>query len=126
VIQVLLNGPNRTFSMDVKPGRDGLYSILFANCVPGSSASYSLHLSLMNPGNVYLSAGDVPLPYCYAAAGAAFAVALVVWICAIRSKKEGVMKIHYLMAMLCGVKAGKTPGKLPMWIRTRAQNPGKV
>jgi len=112
--------------MDIKPGRDGLYSILFANCIPGSSASYSLHLSLMNPGNVYLSAGDVPLPYCYSAAGAAFAAALLVWICAIRSKKEGVLKIHFLMAMLCGVKAGEMSDKFSMRICTHAQSHGKV
>lgn len=48
--EVLLSGPNTTFSMEIKPGKDGLYSILFANCIPGSSASYNLRLSLMNPG----------------------------------------------------------------------------
>eukprot|EP00285_Hemiselmis_virescens_P007143 CAMPEP_0173396688 /NCGR_PEP_ID=MMETSP1356-20130122/36214_1 /TAXON_ID=77927 ORGANISM="Hemiselmis virescens, Strain PCC157" /NCGR_SAMPLE_ID=MMETSP1356 /ASSEMBLY_ACC=CAM_ASM_000847 /LENGTH=283 /DNA_ID=CAMNT_0014355773 /DNA_START=78 /DNA_END=929 /DNA_ORIENTATION=+ len=60
---------------------------------------------MMNPGNVFTSAGDVPLAHCYAVVACLFFAALAAWVREIRFNAEGVMKIHYLMGLLVLVKA---------------------
>jgi G protein-coupled receptor 107 len=87
----------------------GLYSLIFARCVPSGASKVSFHLNVkfINPGPNYLSAGDAPLPVMYFIFFLLFSAALVVWIWVLTrdaSTNGTVHHIHYLMAMLLALK----------------------
>jgi hypothetical protein len=87
----------------------GLYSLLFARCLPmfsGTFVNFELSADFYNPGPYgpnYLSAGDVPLPIMYLCFFIAFSVALILWSAIVFKccgDKGAVHKIHYLMTLL--------------------------
>jgi hypothetical protein len=102
---VFITGENTTFSNRIEGSNAGLYSIIYANCDPGTAASFTLEATLMNPGGIFLSAGDVPLPYIYGAASLIFLGAFVLWVRTVAVNAKSAHKIHYLMGALCVVRA---------------------
>jgi len=102
---VRMVGNNTSFSLDITDKNAGLYSIVYSNCREGSRASFSLAVELMNQGGVYLSAGDIPLPVCYAVVGLLFLGAGVVWYSLLFKNRDTAYKIHWLMGALVMVKA---------------------
>eukprot|EP00291_Cryptomonas_curvata_P022974 CAMPEP_0172171972 /NCGR_PEP_ID=MMETSP1050-20130122/12188_1 /TAXON_ID=233186 /ORGANISM="Cryptomonas curvata, Strain CCAP979/52" /LENGTH=434 /DNA_ID=CAMNT_0012843461 /DNA_START=54 /DNA_END=1358 /DNA_ORIENTATION=- len=93
------------FSLVIETAGAGMYAVLYANCDLGTAASFSLAVTLMNRGGVFLSAGDIPLPATYALLGASFLLAAGVWIAVVRAHRTTAHAIHALMAVLCLVKA---------------------
>lgn len=69
---VFIKGPNTTFSQPVSEQAAGLYSLIYANCDAGTTASFVLKATLTNPDGVFLSAGDIPLPWIYGIFSALF------------------------------------------------------
>lgn len=87
----------------------GMYSLIFARCVPSGHhvISFNLDADFYNPGPNYLSAGDTPLPWMYFAFFVAFTAALGVWIWILNrdSAVNGVVhRIHYMMLILLALK----------------------
>jgi hypothetical protein len=102
---VFITGANASFAQTVPSAAAGLYSLIYANCDPGTAASFSLKATLMNPGGAYLSAGDIPLPLIYGAASVLFLAAFVTWQRTLMANAASAHKIHYLMSALCVVRA---------------------
>ena len=94
----------------VQEGGEGLYSLIFARCLPHGiyKVNFKLHADFYNPGPNFLSAGDSALPAVYLVFFFLFTGALVVW-CWVLSRPAPtggtVHSIHYLMAALLGVKS---------------------
>ena len=66
----------------VDAAADGLYSFIFARCLPPGkhySVDFHLHADFHNPGPDYLSAGDAPLPLLYFCFFCLFACAFLLW-----------------------------------------------
>lgn len=87
----------------------GLYSLIFARCVPSGSyrVNFKLLASFKNPGPNYLSAGDAPLPTLYFSFFLLFSSALLLWLWVLwknSGTKGNVNSIHYLMAVLLVLK----------------------
>ena len=101
---VFIKGPNTTFSQPVGEQAAGLYSLIYANCDAGTTASFVLKATLTNLGG-FLSAGDLPLPLIYGVASILFTVAFAVWHRQVTVEKASAHKIHYLMSALCLVRA---------------------
>ena len=102
---VFIKGTNASFSQTVADPAAGLYSLIYANCDPGTAASFSLTATLTNPGGVFLSAGDIPLPLIYGSASILFVLAFAVWQRTLMANAASAHKIHYLMSALCLVRA---------------------
>jgi len=102
---VFIKGPNTTFSQPVGEQASGLYSLIYANCDAGTTASFILKATLTNQGGVFLSAGDIPLPFIYGAASILFTAAFAVWQRQVMVEKASAHKIHHLMSALCLVRA---------------------
>ena len=87
----------------------GLYSLIFARCVPTGNhkVSFNLDAEFRNPGPNYLSAGDAPLPFLYFVFFLLFFAALIVW-CWVLSRDAAtngtVHRVHYMMAILLVLK----------------------
>ena len=87
----------------------GLYSLIFARCLPAGNRKVDFHLDAQfrNPGPNFLSAGDAPLPLLYFIFFLLFSVAFVLW-CWVLSRDEAtngtVHRVHYMMAILLALK----------------------
>ncbi|KAF9139346.1 hypothetical protein BGX30_008077 [Mortierella sp. GBA39] len=87
---------------DVVKGEEEMWSMLFLNC-PRSL----LKTTEINPGNNYLSAGDVPLPKVYGGAALAYFVASALWAYMLLKKDTKVFWPHKLilvLAMMIGIQ----------------------
>ncbi|KAG0230997.1 hypothetical protein BGX31_005666 [Mortierella sp. GBA43] len=84
---------------DVVPGEQEMWNMLFVNC-PRSIVSFRLKTIEINPGNNYLSAGDIPLPKVYGASAVAYFVASGVWLYMLMRKDTRVFWPHKLMLVL--------------------------
>ena len=102
----------------------GEFALLFTHCQPrGStggglgagaasaaggapvSVSFVLEATFVNPGNNYLSAGDMPLPAVFGAMAVLFAAAAALWVRWLRAHASDVHRVHHLMTLLVCVKA---------------------
>jgi len=92
------------YSLSLQDQGPGLYTVIYANCAEGTTASFKLTMTLTNKGGQMLSAGNIPLPTCFAIFTLAFGIALIVWVAVIMRNRESAHRIHVLMAVLCGVK----------------------
>ncbi|KAF9546713.1 hypothetical protein EC957_009473 [Mortierella hygrophila] len=91
---------------DVTKGEEEMWSMLFLNC-PRSLVSFKLKTTEINPGNNYLSAGDVPLPKVYGGAALAYFVASALWAYMLLKKDTKVFWPHKLilvLAMMIGIQ----------------------
>ncbi|KAG9071090.1 hypothetical protein KI688_008633 [Linnemannia hyalina] len=89
---------------DVIKGEEEMWNMLFLNC-PRSLVSFKLKTTEINPGNNYLSAGDVPLPKVYGGAALAYFVASALWAYMLLKKDTKVFWPHKLIYMRTGVDA---------------------
>lgn len=83
------------------------FSIMFTHCSPvgsGVSVSFTLDATLKNPGNNYLSAGEMNLPAVYGVFAVLFAFMMVAWAMWLKRHKAETAKIHYGMSLLLGLK----------------------
>ncbi|KAG9319495.1 hypothetical protein KVV02_004116 [Mortierella alpina] len=97
----LLDTKNTTFQYrhEILQGEQNMWSILFVNC-PRSIVSFKLTTTEINPGNNYLSAGDIPLPKVYAASAVAYFAASVLWAAMLMKKDTKVFWPHKLILVL--------------------------
>ncbi|KAF9149493.1 hypothetical protein BG015_008723 [Linnemannia schmuckeri] len=84
---------------DVIKGEEEMWNMLFINC-PRSLVSYKLKTTEINPGNNYLSAGDIPLPKVYGGAALAYFVASALWAYMLLKKDTKVFWPHKLILVL--------------------------
>eukprot|EP00002_Diphylleia_rotans_P028811 TRINITY_DN5825_c0_g1_i1.p1 TRINITY_DN5825_c0_g1~~TRINITY_DN5825_c0_g1_i1.p1 ORF type:complete len:445 (+),score=85.78 TRINITY_DN5825_c0_g1_i1:73-1407(+) len=92
------------YSYTIQPGHEALHTFFFVNCEPESRVSYKMSLVAFNPGPVYLSYGEEPLPTLYFVYSLLYVGAFGVWVQYLRSPTKKVFKIHYIMAVLVIVK----------------------
>ena len=109
----MMQSSNLNLSMSLHDQGPGLYIVIYANCADGTTASFDLQMTLTNKGGQMLSAGNIPLPTCFAIFAAAFGLALAVWVVVICRNRESAHRIHVLMAVLCGVKVRRAARPLP-------------
>jgi hypothetical protein len=102
--RVMMQTSDLNYSLSLEDQGPGLYTVIYANCAEGTETSFNLQMTLTNKGGQMLSAGNIPLPICFAIFTVAFGVALVVWVVVIVQNRESAHRIHVLMAVLCGVK----------------------
>lgn len=93
----------------VSPEGAGLYSLIFARCLPAGAnkVNFKLYATFQNPGPNYLSAGDAPLPALYMFFFVVFVGALVVWCYVLFGPQQSGVKpfrIHYMMGILLLLK----------------------
>ncbi|KAF9572634.1 hypothetical protein EC968_009626 [Mortierella alpina] len=95
---ILLDTKNTTFQYhhEISPEEQNMWSVLFVNC-PRSIVSFKLTTTEINPGNNYLSAGDIPLPKVYAASAVAYFIASILWAAMLMKKDTKVFWPHKLM-----------------------------
>lgn len=93
----------------VRKDQMGMYSLIFAQCVPVTTPAYvsfQLDASFTNPGPNYLSAGDKPLPLIYFIYFFIFLGMLGTWSYLLFKKKTSgnsivvVHSVHYYMLLL--------------------------
>ncbi|KAF9088587.1 hypothetical protein BGX23_007250 [Mortierella sp. AD031] len=95
-----------TYHHDVVAGEEEMWNMLFINC-PRSKVSYKLKTIEINPGNNYLSAGDIPLPKVYAGAALAYFVASALWAYMLLKKDTKVFwphKLIFVLALMIGIQ----------------------
>ena len=102
--RVMMQSSALNYSLSLQDQGPGLYTVIYANCAEGTETTFDLQMTLTNKGGQMLSAGNIPLPICFAVFTVAFGVALAVWIFVIIRNRESAHRIHVLMALLCGVK----------------------
>ncbi|KAG0199444.1 hypothetical protein BGX28_007289 [Mortierella sp. GBA30] len=97
----LLEASNTSFQYhhEVLPEEQNMWSIIFINC-PRSIVSFKLKTTEINPGNNYLSAGDIPLPKVYAASAVAYFAASILWATMLMKKDTKVFWPHKLILVL--------------------------
>jgi G protein-coupled receptor 107 len=111
----------------------GMFDLLFTHCLPVNSGntmsadsimnggplslrrnlastepvtvSFTLEVIFVNPGENYLSAGDIPLPGLFGFMTVAFAGTAVFWVWWLRKNQADVHRVHHLMTLLICVKA---------------------
>ncbi|KAI8881639.1 hypothetical protein K501DRAFT_334567 [Backusella circina FSU 941] len=90
-----------TTTIDVMPGEQGLWQVLFISC-KDTSVSFRLKVEEVNPGNNHLSAGDSPLPYVYGFSSLTYLLASAYWCHLLLFKKntKRVFRAHWLMLVL--------------------------
>ncbi|KAG0314388.1 hypothetical protein BGZ99_008158 [Dissophora globulifera] len=99
---------NTTFSYkhEVLPGEEEMWNMLFINC-PTSIVSFKLKTIEVNPGNNYLSAGDIPLPRVYIASAVAYFAASALWLSMLLKKDTKVFwphKLIFVLAVMIGIQ----------------------
>ncbi|KAG0021364.1 hypothetical protein BGZ82_011346 [Podila clonocystis] len=87
------------YKHDIKEGEQEQWTILFVNC-PRSIVSFRLKTTEVNPGQNYLSAGDIPLPKVYGASAVAYAVAAMAWLYMLTRNDTKVFWPHKLIFIL--------------------------
>ncbi|KAF9124656.1 hypothetical protein BGW39_007989 [Mortierella sp. 14UC] len=91
---------------DVVKGEEEMWNMLFVNC-PRSKVSFKLKTTEINPGNNYLSAGDIPLPKVYGGAAVAYFVASAIWASMLLKKDTKVFwphKLIFVLAVMIGIQ----------------------
>ncbi|KAG0353451.1 hypothetical protein BG005_007269 [Podila minutissima] len=83
----------------IKDGEQEQWTIIFVNC-PRSIVSFKLKTTEMNPGQNYLSAGDIPLPKVYGGSAVAYAVAAMAWLYMLTRNDTKVFWPHKLIFIL--------------------------
>ncbi|KAG0367085.1 hypothetical protein BGZ54_004430 [Gamsiella multidivaricata] len=94
------------YHREVQPGEEEMWNMLFVNC-PSSIVSFRLKITEINPGNNYLSAGDIPLPRVYAGSAVAYFAASALWFYMLMKKDTKVFWPHKLilvLAMMIGIQ----------------------
>ena len=102
-----------SISQEVLQHADGLYSFIFARCLPPGkhyTVDFKMHADFHNPGPDYLSAGDSPLPILYFGFFCLFSTAFLFWCWLLHayssirgsSKPRG---LHYMMGALLFIKS---------------------
>ncbi|RZF32592.1 hypothetical protein LSTR_LSTR011039 [Laodelphax striatellus] len=95
----------------VTPNEEGLYNLYFHNCRNYKSekslvsVDFSVHITEVNRGDNYLSAGEMPLPTLYFMTSLLFCMSGIFWVVILKKSKHPVFKIHYLMAVLVFLKS---------------------
>ncbi|KAI1315241.1 hypothetical protein EDD11_001073 [Mortierella claussenii] len=90
----------------IVPGEEEMWSMLFVNC-PRSIVSFKLKTTEINPGNNYLSAGDIPLPKVYAGSAIAYFLAGGLWFTMLMKKDTKVFwphKLIFVLALMIGIQ----------------------
>ncbi|KAF9314794.1 hypothetical protein BG003_003776 [Podila horticola] len=87
------------YNHDIKEGEQEQWTILFVNC-PRSIVSFKLKTTEVNPGQNYLSAGDIPLPKVYGASAVAYAVSAMAWLYVLTRNDTKVLWPHKLIFIL--------------------------
>jgi hypothetical protein len=108
--RVMMQDSGLNYSLSLQDQGPGLYTVIYANCAEGTTTSFKLAMTLTNKGGQMLSAGNIPLPICFAIFTLAFGIALAVWVVVILRNRESAHRIHALMAVLCGVKVRSLGG----------------
>ncbi|KAG0272254.1 hypothetical protein BGZ95_012000 [Linnemannia exigua] len=91
---------------DVVKGEEEMWNMLLVNC-PRSKVSFKLKTTEINPGNNFLSAGDIPLPKVYAGAALAYFVASGLWAYMLLKKDTKVFwphKLIFVLAVMIGIQ----------------------
>ncbi|KAG0072834.1 hypothetical protein BGZ89_002421 [Linnemannia elongata] len=91
---------------DVIKGEEEMWNMLFLNC-PRSLVSFKLKTTEINPGNNYLSAGDIPLPKVYGGVALAYFVASGLWAYMLLKKDTKVFwphKLIFVLAVMIGIQ----------------------
>ncbi|KAF8930614.1 lung seven transmembrane receptor-domain-containing protein [Dissophora ornata] len=91
---------------EVLPGEQEMWNLLFVNC-PRSIISFRLKTTEINPGNNYLSAGDIPLPRVYAGSAVAYFAASALWLTMLMKKDTKVFwphKLIFILAVMIGIQ----------------------
>ncbi|KAL4159202.1 hypothetical protein PRNP1_004968 [Phytophthora ramorum] len=83
----------------------GFYYIFYAQCTPGVEISFHMEAMFKNGAKDFLSAGDAPLPVVYLTTSLLFLAAAGAWGRCLVVHREYVQRVHWLMALLVGVKA---------------------
>ncbi|CAO3571244.1 unnamed protein product [Mortierella alpina] len=98
---IMLDTKSTTFQYhhEILQEEQNMWSILFVNC-PRSIVSFKLTTTEINPGNNYLSAGDIPLTKVYAASAVAYFAASVLWSAMLMKKDTKVFWPHKLILVL--------------------------
>ncbi|KAJ0184034.1 hypothetical protein K1T71_000457 [Dendrolimus kikuchii] len=100
---------NASFALYVaSPKEEGLYNLYFSNCPHterGTAPSVNMVIELYEANkNNYLSAGEIPLPVLYAIMALIFLFSAIVWTYILRTSKQPVYRIHYIMCVLVDLK----------------------
>ncbi|KAF9973885.1 hypothetical protein BGZ73_002842 [Actinomortierella ambigua] len=90
---------NFNYSHTVEKGEEELWSFFFLNCLD-SEVSFRLTTTEVNPGQCFLSAGDIPLPRVYTGAAIAYFVAGSIWLYMLTRKDTRVFWPHRLILIL--------------------------
>ncbi|KAG0377780.1 hypothetical protein BGX24_005456 [Mortierella sp. AD032] len=107
--EFLLLDPTKTvfdYHHVVANDEEEMWNMLFVNC-PRSKVSFKLKTTEINPGNNYLSAGDIPLPKVYAGAALAYFVASGLWAYMLLKKDTKVFwphKLIFVLAVMIGIQ----------------------
>ncbi|KAF9583329.1 hypothetical protein BGW38_009741 [Lunasporangiospora selenospora] len=94
------------YQRTVASGEEEMWNILFINC-PRSFVSFKLKTLEINPGDNYLSAGDIPLPKVYAGSAVAYFVASAIWASMLLRKDTKVFWPHrliFVLALMIGIQ----------------------
>ncbi|KAG0259974.1 hypothetical protein DFQ27_003786 [Actinomortierella ambigua] len=97
---------NFNYSHTVDKSEEEMWSFFFINCLD-SYVSFRLTTTEVNPGQCFLSAGDIPLPRVYAGAAIAYFIAGGIWTFMLTRKDTRVFWPHRLiliLAILIGVQ----------------------
>ncbi|KAG0051894.1 hypothetical protein BGZ83_003221 [Gryganskiella cystojenkinii] len=90
----------------IEKEEEEMWSVLFVNC-PRRSVSFKLKTTEVNPGDNYLSAGDIPLPKVYVAAAVAYFAASGLWASMLMKKDTKVFwphKLIFVLAVMIGIQ----------------------
>ncbi|KAI9018031.1 lung seven transmembrane receptor-domain-containing protein [Phycomyces nitens] len=83
----------------VEPTEEGVWNIMLVNC-KDTGVSLKLDVSMINPGNNHLSAGDTPLYKVYGTVFIGYLVLSIYWLSLIVQKDTKVFRAHWLMLLL--------------------------
>ncbi|KAG6592667.1 putative G-protein coupled receptor [Phytophthora cinnamomi] len=86
------------------PLRVGFYYVFYAQCTPGLQVSFHMEAMFQNGAKDFFSVGDAPLPVVYLTTSLLFLAAAAAWGRCLVLHREYVQRVHWLMAMLVGVK----------------------
>ncbi|OAD71221.1 hypothetical protein PHYBLDRAFT_66495 [Phycomyces blakesleeanus NRRL 1555(-)] len=86
-------------TLTVEPSEEGVWKIILVNC-KNTGVSLNLEMSMINPGNNHLSAGDTPLFKVYGAVFLCYLCLSIYWLYLIVQKDTTVFRAHWFMLLL--------------------------
>ncbi|ORZ27130.1 lung seven transmembrane receptor-domain-containing protein [Lobosporangium transversale] len=105
-LQLDTTNPVFQYRHTIAPGEEEMWNMLFVNC-PSSIVSFRLKITEINPGNNYLSAGDIPLPKVYAGSAVAYFIASGIWLYMLTRRDTRVFwphKLIFILAVMIGIQ----------------------